>query len=180
MPRNEREALADRARRAYELGRLRSQLPWAMLALAPLFLSLQFSRGATGTVVGTCALLALLILFLRWRGRQYGQGVLPGLGAGLLAISVPILACSSGLCPARPSSLLLALCVGGGILAGAVVTLRALSTQCCNIPFLLAAASVAAVTASPTCAVAGASGILGMVLGLAIASSPVLVLARAS
>ncbi|MCH9651221.1 MAG: hypothetical protein K0U98_23555 [Deltaproteobacteria bacterium] len=178
-PPKELEALAGRARRAYELGRLRSQLHWATLALAPLALGLHFS-GKTAAMFGTCILLSLLILALRWRGQQYAQGVLPGLTAGLLALSVPVLACSSGLCPARPSPLLLTLCVGGGVMAGAVVTLRALSTQCCSVPFLLAAASVAAVTASLTCAVAGVSGILGMILGLAVASSPVLVLARVS
>ncbi len=172
-----KQRLAAQARRTYELGRLRAQLAWMALAIPVLLLSLGVSH-RPGITLATGGLLALLILTLRWRGQDLARAVVPGYLAGVAAFAFPLLACETGFCPTRPSLLLLLFCATGGLAAGSIMTLRAVRCGCCNFPYLSAAGAVAALTASLTCSVAGVGGILGMSLGLALASTPALALAR--
>jgi hypothetical protein len=114
---------------------------------------------------------------LLWRGRDAGRAVFPGLLLGTAAYLLPLSGCAGGLCVPGPSQRLLALCFAAGVVAGLGLTLAALWRHY-GREYLASAASVAGLTASLSCSIAGAGGLLGLVLGLALAAGPVLALRR--
>ena len=164
-------ALERRARRAYELGRLREALPFTLLAVPPTLLTAWVCERAAGTALHG-AMLALLLLAYAWRGQDFGRAILPGILVGYAAFLVPWLAVSSGVCPLGPSPYLLAACAAAGLLGGLGITWRCLANRCCSPRELLAVGGLASLTASLGCAVAGLLGLLGMGLGLALAAAP--------
>jgi hypothetical protein len=162
-------------RRAYELGRLRASsrsLVWIGLFAAAL-IALGAELGAT---LQLGAVLALLVLGLRFRGLAYGRAALPGLGAGALAALMPALAMSGGHCCIGDACVAVCLvaCVGGGLLAGALIGMRAAREDGDRLPFLLSAATVATLAASVGCVMAGASGVIGMIAAIGASSASVL------
>jgi len=170
------QELRVRARRAYELGRLGSKLPWALGAAPPAALILG-SCQHPGLVVLQAALLAAALVGFAWRSRESERGVLAGALVGAPAFVLPYAFCASGLCAVGPSPALVALCFGVGLAAGLVLTVGA-RLRARSVGFLVAAASVAALTASMGCSVAGLGGVIGSALGVAIVTGPALVLAR--
>jgi hypothetical protein len=169
--------LRARARRAYELGRLGSKLPWALAAGPPAGIALGVCEDP-GLVLIQAGLLAAAIVGFLWRGQDYGRGVRVGMLLGAPAFALPLLGCASGVCVAGPSAPLVALCLGGGVACGLALSLRARRRRY-SAAFLGSAATVAALTAALGCSVAGLGGALGAAISLALAASPGLVLARA-
>jgi len=74
-------------------------------------------------------------------------------------------------------SLALPACVVGGGLAGVVIA-RTTVRRDADLPFVLGALAVAALTGALGCTLAGAAGVLGMLAGVVMAGAPVLVAAR--
>ena len=70
-------------------------------------------------------------------------------------------------------------CVVAGCAIGAVVAIRARRQEHDALEFLAAGVSVAALTASLGCTLAGAAGVLGMAVGTIVAGTPVWLTARA-
>ncbi len=172
------ELLPTRARRAYELGRLSSQAG-ALLWAAPLVCFTLVMGHHSGWTWLNFLLLETAIVAMRWRGGDFGRAVVPGLVGGSLAFALPLLACQVSLCAVGPSPRLVFVCVGAGVLAGAVLTTRALTRESRSVTFIVSAGTVAALAAAMGCAMAGWAGIAGMLAGLALAGSPALALARA-
>jgi len=170
--------LLARARRAYELGRLRSALRMAPFALAAALVALTAGRPPALTAALTCVLLALAIGFL-YRGGIAGRAVGPGLLAGTAALAMPLLMATFGHACFGPACLKLGLpaCVAGGALAGFVIA-RAAAREEPHLRFVAAAAAIAASTGSLGCTIAGAAGVLGMLAGTVCAGVPVLIAAR--
>jgi hypothetical protein len=172
-------ALALRARRAYELGRLR-QAARALPVVAAMVGCALLGCGRVPTTIALGALLAAAVVALVWWGRAPGRAVRAGLSAGAAPLLVPLVLrpagqlCVGGVC--LPSCALV--CVATGLAAGAVVALRAARLVEQRLAFFAAAAAVAALAGSLGCAVAGASGVLGMAAGLAATSLPSLLVPR--
>jgi hypothetical protein len=171
-------SLEARARRAYELGRLR-----AALRLAPFVLvAAAAAIGCGRPLPVTCAVavpLLLLSVGLAYAGGSPGRAVYHGLLAGAAPLAAPLLMATVGHTCFGPAcaSLGLPACILGGSLAGVVIA-RTTARQDADLPFVLAALAVAALTGSLGCTIAGAAGVLGMLAGVILAGTPVLVAAR--
>ncbi|OLD09563.1 MAG: hypothetical protein AUI90_03830 [Deltaproteobacteria bacterium 13_1_40CM_3_69_14] len=154
--------LQARARRAYELGRL-----LAALRLAPFVLAAAVAAIACGRPFPvTCALalpLLLLSVGLAYAGGPAGRAVRPGLLAGAGALAAPLLMATVGHA-----------CFGPACMSLALTTVR----RDADLPFVLGALAVAALTGALGCTLAGAAGVLGMLAGVVVAGAPVLVAAR--
>ena len=142
-------AVAARARRAYERGRLDSALRRAVLAIPVLGLALLGCADPAASSVSGLALIAAVTLCL-WRGESWRHGVGPGLLSGAVPLLVPLAAQAIGhLCSASRCFMDPTVCVVAG-LAGSV-----------------------------GCLLYGLIGVGGMVIGLLAAAAPVVVLRRA-
>ncbi|TMA26280.1 MAG: hypothetical protein E6J78_14065 [Deltaproteobacteria bacterium] len=170
--------LERRARRAYELGRLRSAL-----RLAPFVLAAAAVAVACGRPAGlSCALGAMLLpltVALAFRGGGAGRGVVPGLLAGTVALAMPLLVQIVGHACIGPACMALCMpsCVVGGAAGGAFIALRARFEER-PAPFALAALAVAGLMGALGCTLAGAAGVVGMLAGAVVAGAPVLISVR--
>ena len=167
--------LSARARRAYEAGRLLSALPTVALAVPMVALSLVLCDRPAATAGCGFALVAVLVA-AAWRGRPYARGARAGLVAGLGPLLLPMATCfhlcAGGVCLLAPTA-----CIVAALIGGAALGLYARH----RIPggpdaggYLMAAIAVAALVGSLGCVIAGVSGIVGMVVGLALGTVPVL------
>ena len=165
-----------RARRAYELGRLR----WS-LRLLPLLAAAGAAALACGRPAGLCcamlAALAPLAVGLAYAGGPGGRAVGPGLLAGSFALALPLAVrtighvCASDVC----MSLCLPSCVAGGGIAGALLALRAAKEQGGAL-FIASGLAIAGLMGALGCTLAGAGGVIGMAAGALAAGAPVLAL----
>ena len=167
-----------RARRAYQLGRLR----WS-LRLAPAVMAAFVAAVACGRPLDLCCALGagalLLSVGLSFAGGEAGRAVTPGLVAGSFALVLPLAVrtighfCDSAAC----MSLCMPACVVGGALAGAFLALRAAREEgggACIASGIV----VAGLLGSLGCTLAGLSGVVGMLAGVLVAGTPVLLAAR--
>ncbi len=168
------EALIARARRAYEIGRLRTALLYAAPAVPLAALSHSCCIDAPA-LWSLCAAAFVAIAFSVWRGRSLGAGARAGLAAGLLSWLLPLAARWLGL-PMTAAAV--PLCFGAGVASGMVVAWQARRRQDDRAWFLLAAAVVAGLVGGLGCIIAGAGGLLGMIAGEVIAAVPLVALAR--
>jgi hypothetical protein len=177
MPLDE-SVLAARARRAYELGRLR----WA-LRVAPAVVAAFAAAIACGRPLELCAALGagalLLAVGLAFAGGEAGRAVGPGLVAGGFALALPLAVrtlghvCLSDVC----MTLCLPSCVAGGAIGGAFLALRAAREER-GRAFIGGAVAVAGLLGALGCTLAGLSGVAGMLAGVFVAGTPVLYAAR--
>lgn len=171
-------ALLARARRAYELGRVRAALRIAPLVFAAAAAALACGRPP----FSTCALAGLLLtlaLGLSIAGGAGGHAVMPGLVAGTVALACPVLLHTVGHACLGPSCMTLGIpaCIAGGAGAGALIALRAAGEESSG-RFLLSAVAVAGLMGALGCSLAGAAGVLGMLAGIVAAGAPVLLARR--
>ncbi|MBZ4418718.1 hypothetical protein [Myxococcus sp. RHSTA-1-4] len=177
----ESSELARRARWAYEKGRLARALPLGGYGVV-LVLCAVVLRSSVGS--GTLALGAVftaLLVGYGWRGGVLGRAVVPGVLGGVMPLLVPPLVVASGhVCASGCRAFCLLACVGGGVLAGLLIT-RASSASPVDERgrFVLAAGVLATLCGALTCVLYGVSGVIGLMTGLALASAPGLVLRRA-
>jgi len=170
--------LEQRARRAYELGRLRLALRLLPFVAAGTAVAILCGRPPAPTLALGGALLALSVLLVH-AGGGAGRGVVPGLIAGAAPLAMPLLmitvghACFGDAC----MRLCLPACVAGGATAGVVVA-RTAARHAGDWRFVSAALAVAALTGAMGCSTAGAAGVLGMIAGFVLAGAPVLAAAR--
>jgi hypothetical protein len=167
--------LVGRARRAYEWGRVRTALRTAAVVAPMVALSLVVCRQYAATAACGSAL-AAAVLAAAWRGQQLARGMRAGLVAGLVPLLLPLGTClhlcAGGVCLLAP-----AVCVGAGIAGGVaigVLARRRADADAHPARYLLPALIVAALTGSLGCVIAGASGVLGMALGMGIGAAPIL------
>lgn len=173
------DLLRERARRAYEVGRVQHGLGIALWVLPMVALSLFVCRRPLLTLVAGALLYALVAAFGA-RGQAYGRALRPGLLAGSVPLLLPLLmrmgghACIGGAC----WSLCMIGCIAGGTLAGAAIGIASAAQREERGTFIAVASVVAGLAGVLGCAIAGAAGIGGMVLGLALAPLPVVMVAR--
>ncbi|HEX9578856.1 MAG TPA: hypothetical protein VF993_13975, partial [Myxococcales bacterium] len=153
--------LETRARRAYELGRLR----WS-LRVAPFILVASAAVVACGRPLGDsgaiCLSLLLLAAGLGFAGGSAGRAVVPGLAAGTVALVLPLLVRTLGHVCFGPACMpyCLPASVLGGAVAGALIARQAAGHDR-QLPFLLAALALAGLTGALGCTLAGTAGVLG-------------------
>jgi hypothetical protein len=166
--------LAARARRAYEVGRLRwaLQIGWVVVALVAVsFVAAGRSRLSAATGV---ALLATATA-LRWRGRVWGAAVRAGVGAGMIPFALLLgLKCSAGYFCAFGGCLphCVRFCGLGGLAAGVLLASHARRRDDDAAAFLIAGSAVAVLTGMLGCFVGGLAGIGWMILGELTATLP--------
>jgi hypothetical protein len=169
-------ALAERARFAYEVGRLRRAIvrAWPI----PLAALLAVRLGSTAAHVFALAVpLSVAAILLVWKGGVAGRAVAPGLAAGTAPLVLPGFAMDCAVaCMASCQTWSTVSCVGAGVLAGAFVGYRAARVGDGGAAFTAVAAAIAATTGAMGCLVGGAVGVMGMLAGLAIGAIPVLAL----
>jgi hypothetical protein len=159
--------LLARARRAYEVGRLRWAgrvavwvLPFVAVAVA--------ASGHVAVCLSLGAALLALAVTLVWRGQSWGAAVRPGLVAGAIPFALlltikcgAMYSCSLEGCMVRCAQF----CAVGGFVAGLLLAARARRRDDGVAAFLVAGGSVAALTGLLGCFVGGLAGALWMALG---------------
>lgn len=163
-----------RARRLYELGQARSAALTALVVLPVIGCAL-CECDAPVPVVVLGAALYLLAAALLFRGRLHGAAVGAGLVAGLLPMLAPLVlrraghACIDTTCWTG----CVVACAAGGLAAGLAIGWFAAKQEKRAAAFGVSAAGVAALTGCLGCTVAGVTGSVAMVAGLAAASIPI-------
>jgi hypothetical protein len=170
------DALARRARYAYETARLRSAIlrAWPIPVAAWLAVRLGASQAH---VLALAVPLLVAAIALAWKGGVEGRAVAPGLAAGIAPLILPglVMDCATA-CSASCAVWCATSCVAGGIVAGNLVGFRAARAGDAGWRFGVAAAAIAATTGAMGCALGGVTGIVGMFAGLAIGAVPVFAL----
>lgn len=119
------------------------------------------------------------VVLLAWKGQAWGMSVPSGLMAGAVPLSLALLAQKIGhVCtPQGCTSLCVPMCAAGGAIAGVVIAAAArrspmpLVTLGCGAALSLAVGSMG-------CSCVGASGMLGMVVGLVASTGLALAVQR--
>lgn len=173
MARPDHLLLEVRARRAYELGRVRLGLGYALFVVPGIALSILL-RGDTTSSLALGGLAIALVTLSTWRGGAWAAAVVPGLVAGTVPLLLPLAArltthgCSGEVC----WSVCMLSCVLGGLFAGGLMGLRAGRLAVDRGRFLVGAGAIAILSGSLGCAFAGLAGVAGMSLGLLAGSAP--------
>ena len=172
-------ALARRARRVYEIGRLRLAAarawPVAIVGLAALALC-----GSAWLAVEIGALLLALTIFFAWRGEEYGRAILPGIAAGGAPFVLPLVMqgcgplCVGGTC----FSVCIVASVMGGMVGGAALGIASLGRSRGRIRFLAAGGSLAIVTGALGRAIGGLVAFAGMAAEFLLATTPAILVAK--
>jgi hypothetical protein len=145
---------------------------WGLVLCA---VALRSNAGASTLALGA-AFTALLVGY-GWWGGVPGRAVVPGVLGGVMPLLVPPLVVASGhVCASGGRAFCLLACVGGGVLAGLLIT-RAASGSPVGERGRGGRARHAC--GALTCVLYGMSGVIGLMTGLALASAPGLVLRRA-
>lgn len=166
--------LADRARRAYELGRVRRALKVALFVPVLTALAVACCGPKAGALV--CGgLLSVAVVALLWRGEAAGRAVLPGVLAGLAPFSLAVCGALGGHpCVEGPwCTFLVGACFVGGLVGGLFV---AASSSRGNWRELGVGAGLAALTGALGCVVAGTVGVVGLGAGVLFGALPVFAL----
>ena len=165
--------LRERARRAYERGRLRRALV-AGIAIPPVA-SLAFLQCARPLPsLAAAGLLSILVVAMLHRGQDWGRGARAGLVAGLAPFLFPIAV--EGLGSPALCELLPWFCAAGGVVAGLVLVIRRRARLENPKAYWTTAALVTLLAGAVGCWIAGAAGLTGLAAGLALGAAPAFVL----
>ena len=166
-------SLKHRARRLYEIGRLRGALGWSIPALVLAGLvTLIVGHTSIPLVVGV-ALYAASVGLLWW-GRVPGRGVLPGLVFGLVPLAAAVIANYHGHTCAGPSCFRICTlaCFSGGLVAGLLLA-RVARRSSNPVALFLSGASVAFLTGIIGGACMGVYPVIGMAAAIAFGFLPI-------
>ncbi len=161
-----------RARRAYELGRLRRAVTLGTPLLGLVATALLLGSGRTFDLVVALALLLLGIGYL-WRGTLAERALLPGIGAGSFPLVLALLAGGPGPSCAHGATLSLCAlaCAVGGVLAALRVSEFARGEARRPAAFGLAMAPTF-LLGSLGCGCLGFTGVAALAAALLLASVP--------
>lgn len=172
MNNNSIDQVKDAARRAYELGRLR-KASQALLWVIPMTVLSVYVCGRPQFSLALGALLAVASVFFWWRGGVWSRGAILGAMVGTLAALIPWTFHAFGICCVYDIER--GLCVASGLLAGALVSTRAIKIKEFQKRYLIAGGVVVTFTGTLGCAVLGMGGLWGFCTGLLLVSTPILI-----
>jgi hypothetical protein len=169
-----------KARRAYELGRLRYAARAGVL-VAPMTGLAWVANERPLLALTTGVLLCLLVIGYGWRGGVLARAIAPGLLAGSAPLVLPLLLRAAGHCCVGGACVPVCMlgCVVGGVCAGVALGLAATAERAQCWAFLAAASVLAGFAGVLGCAIVGLAGIVGMVTAVIVTSLPVVAVARA-
>ena len=170
-----------------ELRRIERQTRWryewsrarrALLGFAPATILVALAVTFAARPLLTMTFGVLLFLWgavLLWQGRELKRSVLPGVGAGLLPLSLAICAnrighvCLEGSC----TMLCVPACTVGGLGAGILLS-RVGRGGRHGLGVWMAASATALLTGAMGCICIGSAGLAGLLLGYSVGSAPLL------
>jgi hypothetical protein len=156
--------LQQRARWAYELGRLRRALLGVAPVLVIVAVAALVAHRPTSTLWFGLATVSVGAAML-WYGRDPQKAVLPGIAAGLVPLVLALCTNDLNACGADGCrSLCLPACTLGGVVAGLAVASVG-NQRRAGLWFWLSASSLALLTGAMGCACIGYSGVIGLGLG---------------
>lgn len=172
------ERLERRARRGYELARVRR----AFVGVAPVLL-IAACAGFVGhqwvAVLVVAAALFLTGVVVLWYGHGLPRAFVPGVAAGIVPLTFALCAkhighvCTGSSC----MSVCLPMCAAGGLLAGLIVA-RFGVTERRGIGYWVTASALTLLTGTMGCTCVGYAGIAGLALGFAVSASSVAAITR--
>lgn len=170
------EARMKQAKRAYELGRLRSAAR-VLFLIVPLALFSMFTSTNVFFASLTGSILAGAAIAFLWRGQTLGHGVMPGIWAGVLAFTMHFAADAAGL----PHKGLIgsAVCLASGLMGGIVLGVLLTKRHTLSRISLGIGIGIATLVTVLGCAPLGPSVLFHVVLALAITGFSFLLLSRA-
>jgi len=170
--------LKQRARRIYEIGRLRGALGWSIPALIlAAVVALVVRQISVPLAIGVALYAASAGLL--WWGRAPGRGVLPGLVFGLVPLGAALIANFYGHACVGPACFRVCTvaCFAGGLVAG-LLTARVAARSPNAMGLFLSAASVAFLTGVLGGACMGVYPVIGMGVAIALGVLPVALRSR--
>jgi hypothetical protein len=167
-----------RARRAYELSRLR-QATFGVLPIAVVVAVATFFTHRPASALAFGALTVFSGAAMLFYGREPQRAVLPGVAAGLMPLTLALCANHVHACgPEGCTTLCLPACIVGGVASGLVVASIG-HRRGAGLPFWLSASGLALLTGAMGCTCVGYSGVAGLVVGFALGFVPSLLRKRA-
>ncbi len=166
--------LAGRARRAYEMGRVYRTFRYTWVAVVMTIASIILCHEPLlSTALGLT--LFTLATSLIWLGGTSEQAAVTGLKIGFVAFALPLLSFYSQIYRLVDLHVAMALInVGSGLLIGIVLGLRSVRLESDRNRYLLLGAAVAVLSGLLGCMLFGTFGIVGITVGMLVATMPVL------
>lgn len=171
------DSLRKRAQRGYALGRIKASW-FEVLAASVIVVITLFLSSMHGTVLLPGFALIFLTAVFSYYGREPGRFVLPALILGLIPLTCALASqfvghvCVAGGC----TSLCVPLCTAGGLVSGVLLARSARASRSPGLVWLSGGALVLCAGAMG-CVCVGASGVVGMSLGL-LSTSAILALGK--
>lgn len=155
------------AKKAYECGRFIAAAKYLWFVL-PIFLIALCTCGSAELPLIIGCILAISVVALKWRGEEYGFSVGPGLIAGAIAFSIPLILHVLEIC--CQNNLEVFFCTVSGILGGGILGfLVSKSKRPHKMRALGFAIAVASLTASLGCISLGIGATMGLFSSIAVA-----------
>lgn len=156
------------AKKAYELGRLKAAFKF-LWVIVPVVVLSACTCGEVGLPLIVGCVLGLTVVALKWRGEEYGFSVGPGLLAGVVAFSIPLVMHLLGIC--CRTNLEIVFCAISGILGGIIVgRVVGKSNRKHRITSLLVGLLIAGITAVLGCISFEIGALMGLFAALAVAA----------
>jgi hypothetical protein len=168
------ERLMAHSQRSYELGRLRRTVKDSWVVA--LIVTVGFLRHSDVLLTAVAAaLLFIATTFFSWRGEGWSRAIWPGFAAGAVPLVVPSLAPAKSVCWIAGSCwpVCSLLCPLSGLVAGLALGALASRQDGGKLAMLVGSTFVAGLTGAIGCALAGAMGIAGMLVGGCLGFVPV-------
>jgi len=169
--RDEDEVLLRKARRRYELGRVRravlGALPVAFLGVFAVTWG-QRPWSAAGFCVAALATAAVLL----WFGREPQRAVLPAIAAGVAPLALALCASHWHACgPNGCTSFCVPACTVGGVVAGLAVAGIG-RRQGASLWYWLTASGLTVLEGAMGCSCVGGAGVIGLIAGFSVGLLP--------
>lgn len=163
------------AMRAYEAGRVRYAARVA-LVIIPLTLLCAWETGAIVECVAIGSTLVVLTVAMRWWHREGVDAASAGLRGGALPTLAALALCRFA--PSCPPNVALGLCVGAGLVSGALVSRTAAQRSAKPWQYGAGVALVAALTAALGCIGLGVGSVVGAGIAIALGTAATTALSR--
>ncbi|MFN8943713.1 MAG: hypothetical protein ACK5WZ_03720 [Pseudobdellovibrionaceae bacterium] len=154
------EQIKMKARRVYEIGRIRSASQFILFVLPVIIISFVTCVSPFLPIL-MGSLLASVIFLMKWRGEEYGFAAGSGFKAGLIAFIIPLLLHLFDIC--CEGNLEVLFCVLSGALGGAILGIQvSKSTRPHKYRALLFAVGISGLTAALGCLSLGVGAVAGL------------------
>ena len=163
------EQLEQKSRGAYERVRMKRALRVLGIVL-PLVLVSLCACATPHLSSGIGVVLSLVTVGFLWRGEAWGRSVSPGLKAGAIAFSVPLIMHTMGYCCRY--NIETTICLVSGLVAGIGVSMFGMRVERDRTKLLLGASAIAALTGALGCVALGIGGALGVAGGVMLVTMP--------